>query len=354
MDRPVFAAFFSVLGTSLTDNEKRWLEKYNPLGITLFDRNFKSKNQARKLIASIKQAVGHDRILIAIDQEGGRVNRLKAAGFSNYASQRTLGQINDSEITAYHAELIARDMHDIGVNMNFAPVLDIDYPETTITLKGRCFGSDPKQIVKHGKILIDTYKNIGICPCMKHLPAHGRAQIDPHLGLPCVAQKIDQLADDFYPFRQLNDCPAAMTAHILIPEIDSENPITLSAKGIRELIRGRIGFDGLLISDALDMHALKGSVSQKAAQAWIAGCDVVCYCMGRTEDVLAICEHQKYLSDTASDRINAIWKILLCKKKIINVDHMESRYYNMISQFSDNDINYDATEVLHQMQKGEK
>lgn len=354
MEKPVLAAFLSFAGTSLTDDEKRLLERFNPLGVTLFNRNLESSAQISRLVQDIKECVGHNRILIAADQEGGRVNRLKCAGFPDYASQRTLGKINDPTLTELHCRLIAADLRQAGINMNFAPVLDIEYEHTTMALKGRCFGSDPHLIADHGKTVVQTYIKNGICPCIKHLPGHGHAQNDPHLGLPVISELLENLTPDFYPFQQLADCPAGMTAHIVLPETDPTNPITLSARGIREIIRERIGFKGLLISDSIDMRALRGSTLEKANAAWQAGCDAVCYCMGNINDNLALCAGGKHLDDKALARTEQIYQIISSEKTIIKLDHLRKEYYNLTRQFNDNDINYDATEVLHQIQKGEK
>lgn len=354
MNKPILAAFLSIADTTLSDDEKKLLETYNPFGIALFNRNLSSPQQVKNLTNKLYEVVGHDNIMIAADQEGGRVNRLKNIGFPYYAFQRTLGKIDNEEITSTHCQLIARDMLSLGINFNFAPVLDIEYPQTTMALKGRCFSNNPKLVAKHGKISVDTYLQSGICPCIKHLPAHGRAESDPHLGLPIIQTPLSELQDDFYPFKMLNYCPTAMTAHIIIPEIDNKNPITLSKRGINELIRQHIGFQGLLISDALEMRALKGSITQKAQAAWSAGCDIICYCMGNYSENENLCQNGKYLNDKQLETFFKIKKQLAGKKKLINIDNNQKRYYTLTSQFNDDDINYDATEVLHQIQQGEK
>lgn len=355
MLRPVLAALLSVRSTQLSDDEKRLLARHNPLGITLFNRNLKNKEQTRQLIQSIKETIGRDDVIIAADTEGGRVNRLQTAGYGLYASERVLGKINDDETVAVHARLIAADMHDAGVNMNFAPVLDLEYPgKTTSALQGRCFGNDEKQTAHLGKILCQTYIDCGICPCIKHMPGHGRAENDPHLELPVIRTLLKDLEKDFYPFIKNADCPAGMTGHILLPEIDAVNPITLSFKGIREIIRGRIGFNGLLFSDALDMHALKGSITERAEAAWNAGCDVVCYCFGESQEMEALCRNGCYMNDKALERFENAKKVFNNGKSLINLDNDRKKYYSLINQITDECVNYDATEVLHQMQKGEK
>lgn len=353
MDKPTLAAIISVSGTTLSDTEKNLLEKYNPLGVTLFNRNLQSAEQTKSLIDNIKETIGHDDVVIAVDQEGGRVNRLKAAGFPEYTYQKILGDIDDTALTALHCRLMAQDMLSVGINFNYAPSLDIEYPQTTPALLGRCFGTDKDLIIKHGQIVIETYMAQGICPCIKHMPGHGRAAQDPHLNLPVITSPLASLTADFAPFAALKTCPAGMTAHLLIPEIDDKRPITLSKKGIAELIRGQIGFDGLLITDSIDMHALHGSVIDKAAAAWDAGCDVVCYCHGQADELIQLCQNGRCLSEKAQERFNKVKNVLQNKKKSRKLINERIKYDAAIRHYSEYKINYDATEVLHQMQKGE-
>ena len=354
MQKPIGAAFLSVSGTKLTDAEKRILEQFNPLGIALFNRNLNSKEQTKELIKTIKNTIGRDDVLIAVDEEGGRVNRLKAIGFPDYAWAKTLGTLNSDEISESHCELIAEDMLSLDINFNFAPCLDIEYPNTTLALKGRCLSSDKLIVAKQGKIMWQTYVNNGICPCIKHLPGHGRAQNDPHLGLPIINSSLQEMENDFYPFMENNSCPAAMTAHILISEVDDKNPITFSKKGIAEIIRKRIGFKGLLISDSIDMNALHGSILERANNSLDAGCDVFCYCMGQPEQLELLCNNVRFLSDDAMLKFEKIKNVLQIKKKSIQSKQVRSKYFEAVKKFATDEINYDATETLHQMQKGEK
>lgn len=354
MERPILATMLSVEGTALTDSEKRLLERYNPLGVTLFDRNLQNAKQAKRLTDEIKNLVRGEQTLIAIDAEGGRVNRLQAAGFPNYAFQDTLARTpNPENITRLHAKLIACDMHAVGANLNYAPVLDLAHAKITSALCGRVFSKDEKQVATLGKIMIETYMANGVCPCMKHLPGHGRAETDPHLGLPVIKNSVLALASDFYPFEVCNFCPAGMTAHILIEEIDPKNPVTQSAKAIRELIRGRLGFEGLLISDAIDMKALKGNIQTRAKACWAAGCDVVCYCMGKTNELEALCKEGKYLDDKGFTRLAKVLRVLRQKHRNL-LDSEEKEYYTNVQQIEEVSVAYDATETLQQMQKGEK
>ncbi len=351
--KPILSTILSVASTKLNDDEKRLLEKSNPVGVALFSRNLKTQKQTTKLIKSIKETIGRDNVLIALDQEGGRVNRLKSAGFNDYASQSILGKIGKSQIVRSHAKLISADMRSIGANFNFAPVLDIDYPETTFALKSRCFGSKIKKIAHYGRLLWQTYAQYGICPCIKHMPGHGRAQADPHLGLPIVQNSLEELAQDFYPFIQNKDCPAAMTAHILLSCIDRKTPLTLSKKGISEIIRGIIDYQGFLISDAIEMHALKGNLIQRISQAHKAGCDATCYCLGHYDALEAICTQPIFLSDSSLERLEKIFSVFNKHKNQRKLDLEKKKYYSLTNLYAQEKVNYDATEVLFKLEKGE-
>lgn len=351
--KPVLAAILSVSSLELTDEEKYLLEEANPVGVSLFKRNLHEKEQIKALIKSIKETIGRDDVVIALDEEGGRVNRLLDAGFGKYASQTLLSKINLPEVVEAHAMLIADDMNSVGANFNFAPVLDLDYENTTQALKTRTFSSDPKIVSKYGQILWQTYQKNGICPCIKHLPGHGRAESDPHLGLPVINLSIEKLEKDFAPFIYNKDCPAAMTAHILIPEVDAKNPITLSYKGIQDIIRGLIGFEGFLVSDALEMHALKGSVADRVCLSLDAGVDTVCYCLGDIKGLKEVADTHRYLSDKASERFLKVQKVLKTHKAQTNLDLLKQIYYAKLSLFEEENVNYDATAVLFELQKGE-
>jgi len=352
MTKPILAAILSVSSTVLTDDEKRLLETFNPLGVSLFKRNLNNKEQICTLIQQIKEIIGRDDVLIALDEEGGRVNRLKSAGFNDYASQKLLGQINRLNITRMHAELISADMTSVGANFNFAPCLDIEYPTTTNALKTRSFGRGVQKISKHGKILWQTYQKNGVCPCMKHLPGHGRARTDPHLGLPVLDSSLKDLNRDFKPFIENKNCPAAMTAHILIPEIDPKNPVTMSKKAIGHIIRGIMDYQGFLVSDALEMHALKGRIEERVYTALNAGVDAVCYCLGDLNGLKEVCQTKKYLSDDALTRFHKIRDIFIQHNAQTNLDLLKQTYYAKLNLLKEQTVCYDATEVLFQLQKG--
>lgn len=353
MEKPILSALLSVKSFELSDTEKYLFEKFNPAGIILLNRNMSSVQQVSDLIKSIKETIGRNNVIIALDAEGGRVNPLSLINFPKYASQNILGQADDINLTKLHATLIANNMHHIGANLTFAPVLDINYPDITIALKNRCFSNDKEKVVKHGKVLCNTYINNGICPCIKHIPGHGKAINDPHAELPIIDCSLNELVNDFYPFQQLNHMPMAMSAHIMLSQIDNQYPITLSKKGINEIIRSIIGFKGLLISDAIDMHALKGTIAERASLAWNAGCDMVCYCCAHEDELISLCENGKYMNDVIFERFEKIKQIVKHKKDIIILDNELKSYYSAISNFTEEQINYNAEVVLQNIKKGE-
>lgn len=356
MDRPVMAAIVSIESTELSDFEKYYLEKYNPLGITFFAKNIKDKIQLKALTDSVKECVGRDDIILAVDQEGGRVRRLTEPEFHGVEAQISLGKIRDRfgedtarEIISAHAALIAADMDATGLNMNYAPVLDTAYENTTPVLFSRCFGNDEKQTAAYGKIMIDTYIKYGVSPCMKHMPGHGRAAVDPHLSLPVLNYSLNELEKDFYPFEQNHTCPAGMTAHIVIPEIDDKHPATQSARVIDRIIRGKMNFDGLLISDSLTMQALKGSVAERVKATLEAGCDVVCYCMGTEAGLTEVAENCTFLTDKSLLRFEKIKNIYHNRTKVKDVSRIAGRYREIVGTIEKYNDNYDATEVLRKM-----
>lgn len=356
MKRIPMAAMLSCSGYRLTDFEKQLFSRCNPLGINLFSRNIKDPAQLKALITEIKTVIGRDDVLIGVDQEGGRVRRLAEPNWPGYHSAIDLGKLPLKEAVRaaeLQALLISADLIEAGINWNYAPVLDLLHPQTSPVLKSRCFGSSKLVVEQLGKAIVDAYIKQGTCPCIKHMPGHGRAAVDPHLALPKLDCRLDELADDFYPFQKLNYAPAGMTAHIIISEIDSARPITQSPEGIKQLIRGIIGFEGLLISDAIDMHALRGSLTEKALSALNAGCDCVCYAMGTEaglSELAAVCPQ---LSDTALARFEKVKNITNRPASLTNKSALRTEYECLTGAIEPYNDTYDATEILNKLQQGE-
>ena len=356
MEKPILATMLSCSGTSLTSDEKKLFSKSNPLGISLFGRNIETPTQIKTLCQEIRETIGREDVLIAIDQEGGRVRRLTEPNFRPYSSQYRLGQIAQeygidiaTEAAQLHAGLIAQDLRKLGINWNYAPVIDIEHSETAAVLRSRTFGSDRNIVSQLAQTMIDTYIQSGICPCIKHLPGLGSGSLDPHLELPVVNKKLPELEEDFAPIRQLHQCPAGMTAHILLTAIDKEHPLTQSPIGIKQLIRQYLKFDGFLISDAIDMHALSGKLSQKTQLALDAGCDAICYCAGKLHELEEVINTAGFLRDKSLIRFEKIKKIINNGK---NIKFSATRYQQLIGQIDEYNDTYDATETLHRMQKG--
>lgn len=356
MEKPILAAMLSVSSTVLTSEEKKRLEQANPMGISLFARNVQNKAQLKKLVANIKEVIGREDVLIAVDQEGGRVRRLAEPDFRPYVSQIDLGKIEAKfgkvvaeKTIKNHATLISSDMKELGINWNYAPVLDVAYPETAPVLKSRCFSEDETKVAEYGKIMIDEYTNNGICSCIKHMPGHGRVKTDPHLGLPIMNLSLKELEKDFYPFQKLNNAPAGMTAHIVIPEIDDQRPITQSPAGIKRVIRELIGFDGLLISDAIDMKALKGNIGEKTRSSLDAGCDCVCYCFGILEELEEVIKNCHFMTDKSMIRFAKIKNIIKNGNNNASIEKTAIEYQNVVGNIEKYDDSYDATEVLHRL-----
>lgn len=350
--KPILAGMLSVSGYTLNDFEKRLLEKANPMGITLFKRNVESKNQVQQLVASVKEVIGREDVLIAVDQEGGRVCRFAEPEWNTYLSQYALGSLNGAEqeeLIRLHGRLIARDLHELGVNWNYAPVMDVRYEQTADVLKSRTFSEDAKTVAKCGEILLDIYRQNGICSCIKHLPGHGRTQMDPHLNLPIISDGLDELKKDFYPFMAVaNKAVAGMTAHIVLSALD-DKPVTQSKKVITDIIRREIGFDGFLISDAIDMKALGGSLTHRVENCLDAGCDAVCYCLGRPEELSEVVGALPPLTDLALGRLEKIRQIV-CKPYENNVSETDYERYQALGQKTHSlASDYDAVEVLNQM-----
>ena len=354
MSHPILPAMLSCSGTSLTDTEKKFFARINPLGITLFGRNIENRGQIKALTDEIKDVIGREDVLIAVDQEGGRVRRLQGSEFRNYAAAIDIGALPPEQAlraAELHATLIAEDLRDTGINVNYAPVLDILYPQTSPALKSRCFSADETFAAALGRHEVDAYIQGAIIPCIKHMPGHGRTDVDPHLGLPRLNQTLKDLEKDFYPFRQLNDCPLAMTAHIVLTAVDDTAPVTCSAAAIQEIIRNKIGFRGLLISDAIDMRALRGSAGEKAAAALAAGCDVICYALGDMAEMEDIARRCPPMSDKSLERFAAASKVIHNVPQQLPTQNLNAEYQTLVKSISAYEETYDATEVLNRLLK---
>ncbi|MES2989434.1 MAG: beta-N-acetylhexosaminidase [Pseudomonadota bacterium] len=285
---------FGVSGLQLTDDERAFFTEANPLGYILFKRNCGDPAQMKALTDSIREMTGRDDVPILIDQEGGRVARMQppvwpafpeGASFNALYEAAPISAIEAARAN-YHA--LALMLHEVGVNVDCAPLLDVVQPEVTKAIGDRAFGGEPMQVAALGRAAIEGLRRGGVVGVVKHMPGHGRALVDSHLELPRVKADAAALETDIEPFRSNNDAPMGMTCHLVFEAWDAANPATLSPKVISEIIRGRIGFEGLLMTDDIDMKALSGTAGEKATQALAAGCDVVLDCWARMDEMVEI------------------------------------------------------------------
>jgi beta-N-acetylhexosaminidase len=299
-------------GLELTPDEAAFFREAQPWGFILFRRNVDSLEQVRALCASLRDTVGRADAPILIDQEGGRVQRMGPPHWPKYPAGRTYGQVhaNDPlvqrEITRLGARLIAHDLRSVGITVDCLPVLDVPSPGAHDIIGDRAYGKTPAQVAVLGRAAAEGLMAGGVLPVVKHMPGHGRAGADSHLALPVVEASREELErHDFAPFRMLTDMPLAMTAHVVYTALDPENPATTSRIVMEEVIRGHIGYDGLVMTDDLSMHALSGSFRSRTEAAFAAGCDMGLHCNGSMDEMSAVAEAAPVLSGDALRRANA-------------------------------------------------
>ena len=295
-------AIYGCAGTSLSAAERDFFREVKPWGFILFARNISDPGQVKALVEQLRDTVGDPRAPVLIDQEGGRVARLKPPQWRARPPAAVFGALHAQnpeaarEATYLNARLIAHDLASLGINVDCLPVLDVPVPGAHDIIGDRAFATDPGTIIALGRAQIEGLMDGGLLPVMKHIPGHGRAGADSHLALPRVSATVEELsASDFVTFRSLDQCPIAMTAHVVYESIDPQRPCTTSPKVIRDVIRGEIGFDGLLMSDDLSMKALDGPLSVRAKQALFAGCDLVLHCNGDMEEMREVASEVKEL-----------------------------------------------------------
>ena len=307
---PPRAVIFGCHGLELGDGERRLFADARPLGFILFERNCRSPDQVRALVGALREAVGRLDAPVLIDQEGGRVSRLKPPGWRMPPPARRFGELAAADEAAgrkaawLNARLMADELAGLGITVDCAPVLDIPAPGGHQIIGDRAFGDEPATVSLLGAETCRGLLAGGVLPVIKHIPGHGRARADSHLELPAVAASRDELAAvDFEPFRALNQMPWGMTAHVLYTAIDADAPATVSPGLINDVIRGEIGFDGVLLSDDLGMKALSGGLVDRARAALAAGCDVALHCSGDLAEMVAVAAVVAPLGDAALERL---------------------------------------------------
>ncbi len=301
---------FGMSGLSLTADEKAFFKESDPAGYIIFGRNVESKDQLRALTDELRILHGRDDLAILIDQEGGRVARMQEPVWPKFPPGETFDKLYDIapataiEAARLNAQAIAESLREVGITVNCLPLLDVRQPDTVDAIGNRAMGSDPMQVAALGRAVIDGQTKGGAVSVVKHMPGHGRAVVDSHMELPKVSASAEELETDIAPFRSLSDAPMGMTAHIVYTAWDAERCASLSPTVIDNIIRGAIGFDGLLFSDDLDMKALKGEVPERARDVVAAGCDIALNCWGRMDEMIGISELLGEIGDKSRDRLD--------------------------------------------------
>ena len=303
-------AIFGLAGLALTDDERAFFREADPAGYILFGRNVQDRAQVRALTEELRAIRGRERLLISIDQEGGRVARMKPPEWEPFPPGEAFARLwrvapaSAIEAARANAEALGHDLAEVGITVDYTPLLDVRQPGAHDVIGDRAFGTEPMQVAALGRAVLDGLARAGIAGCIKHMPGHGRACADSHKELPTVEADEAELETDLEPFRTLRNAPIGMTAHVRYTAWDAENPGTLSPVVIKEVIRGRIGFSGLLLTDDIDMEALAGSVPERAERAIAAGCDIVLNCWAKMDDMVGIAERLPVISNMAQKRLD--------------------------------------------------
>ena len=298
-----------ISGPALTAEEREFVRDFRPWGFILFKRNAENPAQVVRLVYELRDTVGDADAPVLIDQEGGRVQRLRPPHWPLYPSGAALGAIYDLDhqlglyAARLSARLIAADLSDLGVTVDCLPLADVPIAGADDVIGDRAYGNDPDKVAAIARAVTEGLQQGGVLPVLKHIPGHGRATADSHLSLPRVENSRTELErTDFAAFRPLADLPMAMTAHVVFSALDPAQPATTSATIIREVIRGVIGFQGLLMSDDVSMNALAGSLAERTRAIVGAGCDMVLYCNGKFDEMREVARETPELSGKALQR----------------------------------------------------
>ncbi|MEH6701025.1 beta-N-acetylhexosaminidase [Parasphingorhabdus sp.] len=321
-------AVFGVAGLSLTAAEKAFFRNSDPAGYIIFGRNIESKVQLRALTDELRSIHGRDDLAILIDQEGGRVARMQEPIWPKFPSGEVFDKIYDIapataiEAARLNAQAIAVSMREVGITVDCLPLLDVRQPDANNVIGDRALGSEPMRVAALGRAILDGLQRGGVVGVVKHLPGHGRTSVDTHKALPTVTASDEELELDLAPFKTLNKAVMGMTGHLLFTAWDADTPSTLSKTVIQDIIRGRIGFDGLLFTDDLDMEALSGTVPERAERAQIAGCDIALNCWAKMDDMTGIAERLTPMSDKTQERLDVAMATIADTKDVDGADEL--------------------------------
>jgi beta-N-acetylhexosaminidase len=303
------AAIYGLEGLALTDDERAFFRDSEPSGFILFRRNCDNQEQMLRLTDSLRDISGRDDVPILIDQEGGRVARMRPPQWpafppaERFADLYRLAPSSAIEAVRANARALGLMLRSVGVNVNALPLLDVRQEGASDIIGDRALGSEPMQVAALGRAVLDGMASAGVVGIVKHMPGHGRALVDSHKELPVVTASAQELETDLEPFERLASAPMGMTAHVVYTTWDAERPASLSPTVIRAVIRERIGFDGWLMSDDLGMEALKGDFASRAAGVVAAGCDVALHCSGIMDEMVAVASAVPPMSGKGEERL---------------------------------------------------
>ena len=304
------AAIYGLAGTELTPEEAAFFSDSRPSGYILFKRNIESREQLRRLTDALRDLEGHDEVPILIDQEGGRVARMRPPEWQTFPPGEAFDRLyqlapsSAIEAARVNARALGLMLYEVGINVDCLPMLDVRQPGANDIVGDRALGSEPMQVASLGKAILDGLKSAGVLGVIKHIPGHGRAMADSHLELPVVDAGENELAIDIEPFERLRDAAMGMTSHLLYKQWDPVRPASQSPIVVHEIIRQRIGFDGFLMSDDIGMEALAGDHGQRAAACVAAGCDVALHCDGKMENMILVANAVPEISAEGEARLS--------------------------------------------------
>ena len=330
------AAIYGCAGYRLSEDERAFFAEARPWGFVLFRRNIDTPEQVRALTDELRAAIGDPEAPILMDQEGGRVQRMGPPHWPKYPpGDAYLKASNDPmearELTRLGARLMAHDLKEVGINVDLVPVLDVPVSGAHDIVGDRAYGQDPATVAMLGRAAAEGLLAGGVLPCIKHMPGHGRAFADSHKDLPTVHADFDTLDGwDFAPFKALSDMPWAMTAHIVFTAVDRKRPATQSKKAVK-MMRGHLGFAGLIMTDDLSMQALSGNLGERAHQSLKAGCDIVLHCNGDMAEMRAVAEATGKLKGKARTRAEAAMARIVRAPEPLDVTAAHARFFQAMS-----------------------
>jgi len=335
---PARALIVGCAGPRLTSAERDFLAKIQPWGLILFKRNIETPEQVSALTHEFRGVVGYHEAPVLIDQEGGRVQRLAPPHWTAFPPAARFGDAYRRDpqegmaAAKLGAWLIADELRSLGITIDCMPVADLRLPETHDVIGDRAYGREVEAVTALARAAAGGLMAGGVLPVLKHIPGHGRARADSHQALPIVETSHAELErTDFEPFRRLRDLPIGMTAHVVYAAIDAEQPATVSRRIIGDVIRGFIGFDGLLLTDDLSMKALSGSFRDRAEAALSAGCDIVLHCNGRLEEMVEIAPVCPLLTGDAERRAEQALERLSLPVETMDVAEARARFSAMLA-----------------------